>query len=43
MLRPTVNSKIEGLFKALSDFQVLFKADLIFKDLSRKPSKFKYF
>ena len=27
----------------LSDFQVLFKADLIFKDFSRKPSKFKYF
>ena len=27
----------------LSDFPVLFKADLIFKDFSRKPSKFKYF
>ena len=27
----------------LSDFQVLFKADLIFKDFSRKSSKFKYF
>ena len=24
-------------------FPVLFKADLIFKDFSRKPSKFKYF
>ena len=27
----------------LSDFPVLFKAGLIFKDFSRKPSKFKYF
>ena len=27
----------------LSDFPVLFKADLIFNDFSRKPSKFKYF
>ena len=27
----------------LSDFPVLFKADLIFKDFSRKPSKFKSF
>ena len=29
--------------RLLSDFPVLFKADLIFKDFSRKPSKFKYF
>ena len=29
--------------RLLSDFQVLFKAGLIFKDFSRKPSKFKYF
>ena len=29
--------------RLLSDFPVLFKADLIFKDISRKPSKFKYF
>ena len=29
--------------RLLSDFPVLFKADLIFKDLSRKPYKFKYF
>ena len=29
--------------RLLSDFPVLFKADLIFKDYSRKPSKFKYF
>ena len=27
----------------LSDFSVLFKTNLIFKDFSRKPSKFKYF
>ena len=27
----------------LSDFPLLSKADLIFKDFSRKPSKFKYF
>ena len=26
--------------RLLSDFPVLFKADLIFKDFSRKPSKF---
>ena len=43
MLNPTVNSRIQGLLRLLSDFQVLFKADLIFKDFSRKPSKFKYF
>ena len=29
--------------RLLSDFTVLFKADLIFKDFSRKPSKLKYF
>ena len=29
--------------RPLSDIPVLFKADLIFKDFSRKPSKFKYF
>ena len=29
--------------RLLSDFQVIFKAGLIFKDFSRKPSKFKYF
>ena len=29
--------------RLLSDFPVHFKADLIFKDFSRKPSKFKYF
>ena len=40
---PTENSRIQGLFKLFSDFPVLFKADLIFKDFSRKPSKLKYF
>ena len=29
--------------RLLSDFPGHFKADLIFKDFSRKPSKFKYF
>ena len=29
--------------RLLSDFPVIFKADLIFKDFSRKASKFKYF
>ena len=31
-----------NLFLILSAFPVLFEADLIFKDFSRKPSKFKY-
>ena len=35
--------KIQGLSKAFECFPVLFKADFIFKDFSRKPSKFKYF
>ena len=35
--------KFKDLSRPLSVFQVLFKADLIFKDFSRKPSKFKYF
>ena len=43
MLSPTENSRIQGLFKALSHMPIHFKADLIFKDFSRKPSKFKYF
>ena len=43
LLSPTENSRIQGLFKLLSDFLVLFKADLILKDFSRKLSKFKYF
>ena len=29
--------------RLFSDFPVLFIADLIFKDISRKASKFKYF
>ena len=40
VLSPTENSRIQGL---LSDFPVLFKADFIFKDFARQPSKFKYF
>ena len=39
VLNPPVNGKIQGLFKDFSRlwivFQVLFKADLIFKDFSR--------
>ena len=41
-----VLQKIEELkdfSRHLSDFSVLFKAYLLFKDFSRKPSKFKYF
>ena len=41
MLIPTENFK--DISKPLNDFLVLFKAYLIFKDFSRKPSKFKYF
>ena len=39
VLSTTENSRFQGLFKFLSDFPVLFKTDLIFKDFSRKPSK----
>ena len=42
----SVLQKIEGFkdfSRPISDFPVHFKADLIFKDLSRKSSKFKYF
>ena len=35
--------KFKDFLRPLSDFPVLFKADLIFKDFSSKPSKFKYF
>ena len=35
--------EFKDLSRLLSDFPVLFKADLILKDFSRKPSKFKYF
>ena len=43
VLSPTENSRIQGLLRLLSYFSVIFRADLIFKDFSRKPSKFKYF
>ena len=44
VLSSTENGRIQGLFKAFEWFSVLFKADtcIIFKDISRKPSKFKY-
>ena len=35
--------EIKDFSRALHDFPVLFNAYLIFKDFSRKPSKFKYF
>ena len=35
--------EIKDFSRLLSDVPVLFKPDLIFKDFSRKPSKFKYF
>ena len=35
--------ELKDFSRLLSDFPVLFKADLIFKDFSRKLSKFKYF
>ena len=35
--------ELKDFSRLLSNFPVLFKADLIFKDFSRKPSKFKYF
>ena len=43
VLSPTENSRIQGLLSNLNNFPVLFKPDLIFKYLSRKPPKFKYF
>ena len=43
VLSYTENRRIQELFRPLSDFPVLFKADLIFKDFLRKPSKFKSF
>ena len=39
VLNPTENIK----FRGLGNFPVLFKANLIWKDFSRKPSIFKYF
>ena len=41
VLKKKVN--VKDFSRLLGDFQVLFKADLISKDFSRKPSKFKYF
>ena len=35
--------EFKDFLRHLHDFPVLFKAYLIFKDFSRKPSKFKYF
>ena len=43
VLSPTEIVEFKDFSRLLSDFPVLFKADLIFKDFSRKPSKFKYF
>ena len=43
VLKPPVNGKIQGLFKAYQCFQVLFKANLIFRDFSRQTCIFKYF
>ena len=43
LLSPTENVEFKDFSKLLSDFPVLFKADLIFKDFSRTSSKFKYF
>ena len=35
--------KFKNFSRHLGDFPVLFKPDIIFKDFSSKPSKFKYF
>ena len=41
---PTENRvEFKDFSRLLGDFPVLFKANLIFKDFSRKSSKFKYF
>ena len=40
---PTENIEFKDFSRLLRDFPVLMKADLIIKDFSRKPSKFKYF
>ena len=41
-LQNTASHKTSGRRLNENDFPVLFKADLIFKEFSRKPSKFKY-
>ena len=43
VLSSTEIEEFKDFSRPLNDFPVLFKADLIFKDFSRKPSKFKYF
>ena len=43
LLSPTENLRIQALFKAFEWLSSTFKAYFIFKDFSRKPSKFKYF
>ena len=43
MTGPTKIVEFKDFSRLSSDFPVLFKAELIFKDFSRKPSKFKYF
>ena len=43
MLSSKKIEEFKDFSRLLSDFPVLFKAILIFKDFSRKPSKFKYF
>ena len=40
VLSPTQNSRIQGLFKAFEWFSSTFQGRFIFKDFSRKPSKF---
>ena len=42
VLNPLANGKIQGLFKVFECFQVLFKADFIFKDFSRQYCIFKH-
>ena len=43
VLSSTENREFKYFSRPLSDFPVFFKADLIFKDFSRRSSKFKYF
>ena len=42
MANPPVNGKIQGLLRPLSVFQVLFEANLIFRDFSRLSCIFAY-
>ena len=39
MLSPTEDSRVQGLFKVLSDFPVLFKANLILMTFKESPLK----